>query len=56
MKMNELLESVNGLFPLITDFQPPSEQIEPTTPIAIVELFVEDLEKENRKILKLTDG
>ena len=47
------LQSVRGLFPLITCFPPPSEQTKPNselsnddyTPIAIVNLFVKDLDK-----------
>ena len=41
---DQILQSARGLFPLITCFDPPSDQKDNHDPIAILDLFVKNFE------------
>ena len=53
---NQILQSVRGLFPLITCFEPPSDQTLNDDPIAILDLFIKNFDNSealNRALAKL---
>ena len=48
---NQFLQSVRGLFPLITCFEPPSDQTHNDDPIAILDLFIKKYNFDNSAAL-----